>query len=98
MFGKYKNLIDWQQAVYFTEELIKIETCSSAGKKEILNYIAGVLGELETQIIVPDAAEPYLISNIPSDFQNPDFTLIFEGHLDTVASGEMREPCQTIVN
>ncbi|MBS3968486.1 MAG: M20 family metallopeptidase [Clostridia bacterium] len=92
MFGKYKTLIDWQQAVYLTEELIKIETCSSADKREILNYIAGVLGELETQIIVPDAAEPYLISKIASDFQKPDFTLVFEGHLDTVAPGEMREP------
>ena len=87
---------DWDQAITLAGELVKIKSTSTFSENQkILDYVYDYLDGVHTRIIMPKDAPPYLMADVCCP--NPEFKLIFSGHLDTVEEGVMHNPFSPVI-
>lgn len=91
MYKKYIDTINWPSVIDLTKNLIRMESYTQKGKENVLEYAAQYLEGINTKIIWPPEASPYLLAKVSSCKEEPNFTLILEGHLDTVPPGGMMD-------
>lgn len=81
-------------SVALTQALIRINTHELAGKREALLLVKKLLDEKAPEAGAAlcdfETDAPYLTARIGAD--NPEGTLLFEGHLDVVPAGKMPRP------
>ena len=81
-------------SVALTQALIRINTHELAGKREALLLVKKLLDEKAPEAGAAlcdfETDAPYLTARIGAD--NPEGTLLFEGHLDAVPAGKMPRP------
>lgn len=77
-----------------TEDLIRFNSFTESGKMEILQYVSDYLdGVVEEKAIYPQADSPYFVAHAQGNGKEGEkFTLVLQGHLDTVPPGNMENP------
>lgn len=85
-----------QLAIELTKDLIRLESFSLQGKKDILAFMYNKIQretEASVRIVDADSDNPYLIAH----HQNGEgYKLLLHGHLDTVSLDGVKDPLQPI--
>ncbi|MDL2226199.1 M20/M25/M40 family metallo-hydrolase [Deltaproteobacteria bacterium OttesenSCG-928-M10] len=91
--------INWQEAVTLAQDLIRVDSYEHEGKLVLLKMVEKLLTErtpAEVKLYDMDTDAPYMVADLQCD--NPQFTLLLQGHLDTVSPEGMENPFVPTIN
>jgi acetylornithine deacetylase/succinyl-diaminopimelate desuccinylase-like protein len=89
----YKNDNDWWKAVTVAQNLIMVNSFEQSGKEKLLQTVADCLNQRTDALVkIHDLGSdgPYLTAEL--SMADPSFTLLLQGHLDTVSPEGMVDP------
>lgn len=91
--------INWQEAVTLAQDMIRVDSYKHEGKLILLKMMEELLTkrtQAEVNLYDMETDAPYMVVDLKCD--SPEFTLLLQGHLDTVSPEGMDDPFVPTIN